>query len=41
MDNQRILGFGLIAINIVVWFIVVMLVWKNRRVNTYVYEDQR
>jgi hypothetical protein len=41
MGNQRILGMGLIALNIVVWFIAAMMVWKSRHVDTYVYEDQR
>jgi hypothetical protein len=41
MGNQHIIGMGLFALNIVVWFIVAMMVWKSRRVDTYVYEDQR
>lgn len=41
MNNKRILGISLIALNIVVWLVVAMMVWKSRHVNQYLYDNQK
>lgn len=37
--RKQTFGFGLIALNAVVWIIIAMLIWKNRQVDIYYYEN--
>lgn len=41
MNNKHIIGIFLISLNIAVWLIVAMMVWKSRRVDDYVYSADR
>lgn len=41
MNNNKTFGMVLLGFNIVIWIVVGMIVWKNIKVNKYVYDDQK
>lgn len=40
METKLILGISLFCLNIAVWFITGMMIWKNRKVDQYVYDEK-
>ena len=40
-NKNKTFGMVLLGFNIVIWIVVGMIVWKNIKVNKYVYDDQK